>query len=241
MNAVPGDEAVALMGSEELALQYDEGLVRLDPIPNKSRVTVIAMNNDHVVGVLQYQFGDAPHHSRVDVLKLLLKVLGPIGLLRLRRRFARGSRLTSTSPPTHSRHELPRGSRVLTGRASARSCSCTRRSEARRIGARNMSLTTIPDLRRRPQVVRALRLQGHEDGEQPELREVHRDQGSRVPGEGARPGRADVRLVGSAQRVASPTLARPTLGRLAQSGERLPYKQEVVGSSPAAPTHSLTQ
>ena len=33
VTAVPGEEAVALMGTEELALQYDEGLVRLDPMP----------------------------------------------------------------------------------------------------------------------------------------------------------------------------------------------------------------
>ena len=81
VNAVPGEEAVALMGTEELALEYDEGLVRLDPIPSESRITVLAEDGEQVVGVLQYQFGDAPHHSRVEVFKLLLKVLGP-GALR---------------------------------------------------------------------------------------------------------------------------------------------------------------
>src|ERR1700712_5277896 len=78
VNAVPGEEAVALMGSPDLALKYDEGLIRLDPIPNASRITVLAEIADHVVGVVQYQYGDAPHRSRADVMRLLLKVLGPI-------------------------------------------------------------------------------------------------------------------------------------------------------------------
>jgi ribosomal protein S18 acetylase RimI-like enzyme len=144
VNAAAGDEAVALMGSEKLALQYDEGLVRLDPIPNKSRVTVLAMNGDHVVGVLQYQFGDAPHHSRVDVLKLLIKVLGPIGFLR--RLPAIRSRLTVDI-------DVPTDSLFITNfhvEAAARGQDVGTQmlvyaeAEARRIGARNMSLTTIP-------------------------------------------------------------------------------------------------
>ena len=144
VNAVPGDEAVALMGSEKLALEYDEGLVRLDPIPNKSRVTALAMIDDRVVGVIQYQFGDAPHHSRVDVLKLLIKVLGPIGFLR--RLPAIRSRLTvDIDVPTDSLfitnfhvEEAARGQDV------ARQMLVWAEAEAHRIGARNMSLTTIP-------------------------------------------------------------------------------------------------
>jgi ribosomal protein S18 acetylase RimI-like enzyme len=144
VNAVPGDEAVALMGSEKLALEYDEGLVRLDPIPNKSRVTALAMTGDHVVGVIQYQFGDAPHHSRFDVLKVLLRVLGPIGLIR--RMPAIRSRLTvDMDVPTDSLfitnfhvEEAARGQDV------ARQMLVWAEAEARRIGARNMSLTTIP-------------------------------------------------------------------------------------------------
>jgi len=145
VNAVAGDEAVALMGSEKLALEYDEGLVRLDPIPNKSRVTVLAMNDEgRVVGVLQYQFGDAPHHSRVDVLKVLLRVLGPIGLIR--RAPAIRSRLTVDM-------DVPTDSLFITNfhvEAAARGQDVGvqmlryAEAEARRIGARNMSLTTIP-------------------------------------------------------------------------------------------------
>ena len=144
VNAVPGEEAVKLMGSEKLALQYDEGLVRLDPIPNKSRITVLAQNGDHVVGVLQYQFGDAPHHSRVDVVKLLIKVLGPIGFIR--RLPAIYSRTTvDIETPTDSLHitnlhveEAARGQDV--GSQLLRWAE----EEAHRLGATNMTLTTIP-------------------------------------------------------------------------------------------------
>ena len=144
VNAVPGDEAVALMGSEKLALEYDEGLVRLDPIPNKSRVTALAMIDDSVVGVIQYQFGDAPHHSRVDVLKLLIKVLGPIGFLR--RLPAIRSRLTvDIDVPTDSLFITNFHVEVAArGQDVARQMLVWAEAEAHRIGARNMSLTTIP-------------------------------------------------------------------------------------------------
>jgi GNAT superfamily N-acetyltransferase len=144
VNAVPGEEALKLMGSAKLALQYDEGLVRLDPIPNKSRITVLAQNDDHVVGVLQYQFGDAPHHSRADVIKLLIKVLGPIGFIR---RFpAIYSRTTvDIETPTDSLHltnvhveEAARGQDVGTKLLQ------WAEDEARRIGANRMTITTIP-------------------------------------------------------------------------------------------------
>ncbi len=143
VNAVPGEEATALMGSPELALKYDEGLVRLDPIPNKSRITVLAERDDHVVGVVQYQFGDAPHHSRADVVRLLLKVLGPV---RFVKRFpAIWSRTTvDIETPTDSLHltnvsveEAARGQNVGTDML------VWAEDEARRIGARRMSLTAI--------------------------------------------------------------------------------------------------
>jgi len=144
VNAVPGEEAVALMGSPELALKYDEGLIRLDPIPNASRITVLAEIDDHVVGVVQYQFGDAPHHSRVDVLRLLLQVLGPVKMVR---RFpAIWSRTTvDIETPTDSLHltnvsveEAARGQDVGT------KMLVWAEDEARRLGARMMSITAIP-------------------------------------------------------------------------------------------------
>jgi ribosomal protein S18 acetylase RimI-like enzyme len=144
VNAVPGDEAVKLMGSEALALRYDEGLVRLDPIPNKSRITVLAQNGDHVVGVLQYQFGDAPHHSRVDVLKLLIKVLGPVGFVR---RFpAIWSRTTvDIETPTDSLHVTNlHVEAAAQGQNVGTQLLAWAEDDARRIGAKKMTLTTIP-------------------------------------------------------------------------------------------------
>ncbi len=143
VNAVPGEEAVKLMGSEKLALEYDEGLVRLDPIPNKSRITVFALNGDDEVGVLQYQFGDAPHHSRLDVLKLLVKVLGPIGFVR---RFpAIYSRTTvDIDIPTDALHITNlHVEAAAQGQSIGTQLLTWAEAEARRIGARNMTLTTI--------------------------------------------------------------------------------------------------
>ena len=62
LNSVPGEEAVAFMGSAERALRYDDMMFRLDPIPNESRKTMLAEADGRVLGVFQYQFGDAPHH-----------------------------------------------------------------------------------------------------------------------------------------------------------------------------------
>ncbi len=83
VNAEPGDEPIALMGDVELARQYGIGLFKLDPIPNDLRVSVVAQDGDAVIGVLQYEFGDkGKPHSRADVLKMLVKLLGPFGLVR---------------------------------------------------------------------------------------------------------------------------------------------------------------
>ena len=144
VNAVPGEEAVALMGSPELALKYDEGLVRLDPIPNASRVTVLASTDDHVVGVLQYQFGDAPHHSRAEVLRLLLKVLGPVRLIK---QFpAIWSRTTvDVETPTDSLHLTNVAVEAdARGQDIGTKMLVWAEEEAHRLGAHRMSLTAIP-------------------------------------------------------------------------------------------------
>ena len=144
VNAVPGEEAVALMGTEQLALQYDEGLVRLDPIPCESRITVLAEDGEQVVGVLQYQFGDVPHYSRVEVLKLLLKVLGPIGFLR---RFpAIWSRTTvDLDIPSDALHLTNlHVDAAVQGQHVGTQLLTWAEDEACRIGAKSMTLTTIP-------------------------------------------------------------------------------------------------
>jgi ribosomal protein S18 acetylase RimI-like enzyme len=144
VNAEPGEEALALLGSPQLALRYDEGLFRMDPIQSEFRRSFVAESDGRVVGILRYQFGDAPHHSRVDVLRLLLKLLGPI---RLVRRFpAIWSRTTvDIEIPADALHLLTvvvddsaRGQNVGTQLVE------WAESEAERIGAKRISLVTIP-------------------------------------------------------------------------------------------------
>lgn len=144
VNAVPGEEAVALMGTEALALEYDEGLVRLDPMPCESRVTVLAEDGDRVVGVLQYQYGDARPHSRVQVLKLLVKVLGPVRFLR--RLPAIWSRTTvDIDVPTDALHLTNlHVDGAVQGRQVGTRLLAWAECEARRLGAKSMTLTTIP-------------------------------------------------------------------------------------------------
>jgi ribosomal protein S18 acetylase RimI-like enzyme len=92
---------------------------------------------------LQYQFGDAPHHSRVDVLKLLLKVLGPVGFVR---RFpAIYSRTTvDVEIPTDSLHITNlHVEAAAQGQNVGTQLLTWAEAEARRIGARSMTLTTI--------------------------------------------------------------------------------------------------
>ncbi len=100
VNAEPGDEPIALMGDIELARKYGIGLFKLDPIPNDARVTVVAQEADAIAGVLQYQFGDLGRpHSRLEVLRMLVGLLGPIGLLRRFRAVQSRARVDIPIPP----------------------------------------------------------------------------------------------------------------------------------------------
>jgi len=100
VNAEPGDEPIALMGDVELARKYGIGLFKLDPIPNDIRVTVVAQDADAIAGVLQYQFDDLGRpHSRLDVLRLVVGLLGPIGFLRRFRAVQSRARVDIPIPP----------------------------------------------------------------------------------------------------------------------------------------------
>jgi ribosomal protein S18 acetylase RimI-like enzyme len=143
VNASAGEEAVALMGSEQLALQYDEGLVRLDPIPNPSRITVLAQTDDKVVGVLQYQYGDAPHHSRVDVLKLLLRVLGPVRFVRRLPAIRSRATVDIDVPPDVLHLTNLHVEAAARGQDIGTKLLIWAEDEARRIGARSMTLATL--------------------------------------------------------------------------------------------------
>jgi ribosomal protein S18 acetylase RimI-like enzyme len=105
---------------------------------------MLAESGGRVVGLLQYQFGDARHHSRLDVLKLLVKVLGPIRFLR--RLPAIWSRTTvDIDVPKNAFHithlhmeEAARGQNVGTTLLN------WGQVEAVKLGAEKMSLTTLP-------------------------------------------------------------------------------------------------
>ena len=79
-HAYPGD--IALMGSVERAHRYASGRVKLDGIPNPSKVTVVADVADRVEGALQYTFGDDPDPATLAHVRLLISLLGPVGLIR---------------------------------------------------------------------------------------------------------------------------------------------------------------
>ena len=82
----PGDDTIVLMGSVELARRYRERLVELERIPNPSRVTVVAQRPDRVVGMLQYRKGNGGRHGQLAHLRLLVSLVGLLGVLRRGRR-----------------------------------------------------------------------------------------------------------------------------------------------------------
>jgi GNAT superfamily N-acetyltransferase len=143
VNAHPGVEAVALMGDEERARRYDDARMRLDPFPNESDVTMLAESDGRVVGVLRYRIGEGTPHSRAEILRLLLKVLGPVRLAR--RLPAIWSRTTVDIPvPPDCLHLAnvhvdaeARGLRVGTRLLE------WAEEEAARHGAKRLSITTI--------------------------------------------------------------------------------------------------
>ena len=82
-HAYPGD--IALLGSVERAGRYASGRVKLDRIPNPSKVTVVADVADRVEGVLQYANGHGASNTRpvrrFAQVRLLVVLLGPFGFV----------------------------------------------------------------------------------------------------------------------------------------------------------------
>lgn len=100
VNADLGAEPIALMGSIERAREYGSRLIKLDRIPNPARATVVAETSHGIIGVLQFEFGDRGRpHSRVDVVRLLVSLLGPIGFLRRLSAVRSRSRIDIPIPP----------------------------------------------------------------------------------------------------------------------------------------------
>jgi ribosomal protein S18 acetylase RimI-like enzyme len=145
VNAVPGVEAVALLGSDDLALRYDDGLFRLDPITSGFRTTVLAQDGDRIVGVLRYQFGeDAQHHSRVDVLRLLLKLLGPIRLARRLPGIYSRTKVDVPIPADSLHIATLQVEPAARGQHVGRQLVEWAEAEAVRLGAGRMSIVTAP-------------------------------------------------------------------------------------------------
>lgn len=101
INGEPGDDTVALMGSVELARRYRARLVELERIPNPERVTLVAQGPDRILGTLQYRVGNRGRHGQLAHLRLLVALLGPLGVLR-RARQLRARRRVHIAIPADS-------------------------------------------------------------------------------------------------------------------------------------------
>jgi ribosomal protein S18 acetylase RimI-like enzyme len=82
VNGEAGDEAIALLGSVDLACAYRKKLVELQGIPNPDRVTGVAQTDSRVVGVIQYRLSDRGGHGRLAHLRILSSLVGPLGVMR---------------------------------------------------------------------------------------------------------------------------------------------------------------
>jgi ribosomal protein S18 acetylase RimI-like enzyme len=95
----PGDDAIALMGTTELAQEYRKRIVELERIPNSSRPTVVAQAGDRVVGLLQYRIGEGGRHGALAHLRVLTALVGPIGVVRRAPRLWARTRVGLAIPP----------------------------------------------------------------------------------------------------------------------------------------------
>ena len=78
----PDFEAVALIGDVVRARKYGYGKIALEKIPSSpTRYTVVAEQDGNVVGLLQYTLGEDPQ-SKLPIVWLLVKTVGPFGFLR---------------------------------------------------------------------------------------------------------------------------------------------------------------
>jgi GNAT superfamily N-acetyltransferase len=142
--ADPGTESVALLGSAELAREYGKRLVELEEIPSPTRITVVAETPDRaIVGVLQYTRGAGGGHGRLAHLRILLQLIGPIGVLRRLPHMRGRTRVEIPVPPEAMRiatlyvdpnHQSGGVGRALLDWAE---------EEARRIGADRLVVVTL--------------------------------------------------------------------------------------------------
>jgi len=142
IHGVPVPEALALAGTADLAREFGAGLVRLDGIPNKDKPTVVAVDGDCIVGVLQYRVGGHATPITLDHVKLALSVFGPVGLLKRLPRFRARSRVDLPTPANSFYIDELDVDPLRRGQGIGGQLLSWAVDEARRCGIVNMSLHT---------------------------------------------------------------------------------------------------
>jgi ribosomal protein S18 acetylase RimI-like enzyme len=93
----PGQEAIGLTGSAELAREFEMAMVRLPNSPMGWKSTVVAEANGRVVGIVQA--GDVPDFGVTPrLVYLAIQVFGPVKLMRLLPRLRARSRIQPKRP-----------------------------------------------------------------------------------------------------------------------------------------------
>src|SRR5438132_10496984 len=83
LDATTHAETMALTrGDVDKARRYLRGELDREPFPSSERPTVVATDDDVVVGLLQYSIGAERVHGRLQNLRLLASAVGVIGVLR---------------------------------------------------------------------------------------------------------------------------------------------------------------
>ena len=145
VNGETGDEAVALMGSPELAREYRRMLVEHEGIPNSERVTAVAQEDDRVVGVIQYRFGDRGAHGRLAHVRILVSLVGPLGVVRRAPRLWARLRAQIHIPEDALYLTLVHVETASQGEGIGTCLLNWADREANRLGARRLCLTTTLD------------------------------------------------------------------------------------------------
>lgn len=97
MSGEPGQEAIGLTGSAELAREFEMAMVRLPNSPVGWERTVVAETNRRVVGIVQA--GDFPDFRITPrLMYLTIRVFGPVKLMRLMPRLRARGRVQPKRP-----------------------------------------------------------------------------------------------------------------------------------------------
>lgn len=138
----PGQEAIGLIGGEEQAREIGNALVRLPGSPQGWQHTVLAELEGEPVGVLQAGINPVGVKITLRLALTALRILGPVGVLKLLPRLRARVRLDMKVPDgSHNIVELHVDAR-LRGRGIGGAMLEYAEGEASKRGCRRMSLTT---------------------------------------------------------------------------------------------------